>query len=88
MMMSWGVMFLSFLGVGFVCCCLCRSDRLMNWFVLCDGHEFSIFVWDWECPKMGCWRLFSRDLAMRKPIALKRVMLECIDPWQPIIFID
>jgi hypothetical protein len=27
-------------------------------------------------------------LAMRKPIALKRVMLECIDPWQPIIFID
>jgi hypothetical protein len=29
-MMSWGVLFLSFLGVGFVCCCLCMSDRLMN----------------------------------------------------------
>jgi hypothetical protein len=52
---------------------------ILCWFVLCDGHEFYIFVWDWKCPKLGCWCLFSRDLAMKKLVVLKRVMLECID---------
>jgi hypothetical protein len=25
---------------------------ILCWFVLCDGHQFYIFVWDWECPKL------------------------------------
>jgi hypothetical protein len=37
---------------------------------------------------MGCECLFSRGLAMRGSIMLERVMLECIDPWQPIVLVD
>jgi hypothetical protein len=29
------------------------SSIILCWLVLCDGHQFYIIVWDWECPEMG-----------------------------------
>jgi hypothetical protein len=30
MMMRWGVLLVSFMWVGFVCCCLCKNADFMN----------------------------------------------------------
>jgi hypothetical protein len=36
---------------------------------------------------MDCECCFLRGLAMRGTIMLERVMLESVDPWQPIVLI-
>jgi hypothetical protein len=54
MMMSRGVLFLSFVWVGFVCCSLCKSARLMNLLhlVLVFWRNFFQFL-----AKMGAMQL-------------------------------
>jgi len=56
--------------------------------MLCDGHQFCTFLWDWECQKMGCWRPVSMGLALKEPIVFEKLMLECANPWQPIVLVD
>ncbi len=38
--------------------------------------------------RLGCGCLFAMGLALKRPVVLKRVMLECFDPWQPLVLVD